>query len=80
MKVTVEDRYALINGFCAAVGAGAPPERVAAARDLVESGCRLGDAIESPKNPYKGALITFAAIGLGLAFMNAVACSRRNYW
>lgn len=23
---------------------------------------------------------TFAAIGLGLAFLNAVACSRRNYW
>ena len=80
MDVTAEDRCSFINGFFSVAGAGAPPERVAVARDLVESGCRLGDAIESPKSPYKGALITFAAIGLGLAFLNAVACSRRNYW
>ena len=78
--MTAEDRYSFVSGVCAVAGVGAPPERVAAARDLTESSCRLGDAIDSPKNPYRGALITFAAIGLGLAFLNAVACSRRNYW
>ena len=78
--MTAEDRYSFLSGVCTAAGAGAPPERVAAARDLIESSCRLGDAIDSHTNPYRGALITFAAIGLGLAFLNAVACSRRNYW
>ena len=78
--MTAEDRYSFISGICTVAGAGVPSERVAAARDLIESSCRLGEAIESPKNPYKGTLITFSAIGLGLAFLNAVACSRRNYW
>lgn len=76
--MTVEERSSLINGFC--VASGASSERVAAARDLIDSSCRLGDAIESPRNPYRGAMITFAAIGFGLAFLNAIACSRRNYW
>lgn len=74
----IEERQLLINEICAVVGAGVPLERVVAARDLIESGFRLGDAIASPKNPYRGALITFAAIGFGLAFLNTVACSRRN--
>lgn len=30
--MTTEDRCSFINGFFAAAGAGAPPERVAAAR------------------------------------------------
>ena len=73
------DRHLLINGICMVVGTGAPPERVAAARDLIESGCRLGDSIASPKNPDKGALVTFAALGLFLAVANAVNCPRRSW-
>ena len=75
----VDDRGLLISGICSLVGAGAPPERVAAARDLIESGCRLGDAIDSPRNQYRGALITFAAFGLLFAVANAAAYSRRYY-
>ena len=73
----VDGRELLISGICSLVGAGTPPERVAATRDLIESGCRLGDAIGSPRNQYKEALITFAALGLFFAVANAASCSRR---
>jgi len=78
MEVTVEDRSSLINGFC--VATGALSERVVVARNLIDSSYRIGDAIESARSPYRTALITFAAIGFGLAIFNAVAYSRRNYW
>lgn len=74
------DRHLLTNGICAMVGTGAPPKRVVATRDLIESGWRLGDAIASPNNPDKSALVTFAALGLLFAAANAVNCQQRSYW
>ena len=73
------ERHQLINGICALTGAGAPPERVVAVRDYIESACRLGDAIDSPNNQNKGVLVTLAAMSFLVALANVNACSRIHY-
>ena len=49
-------------------------------KNIVDSGMRLADAIDSPSSPCKPAAITLSALGLFFAVATTAAYSRGNYW
>ena len=49
-------------------------------KNIVDSGMRLADAIDSPSSPYKPAAITLSALGFFFAVAAAATYSRNNYW
>ena len=48
-------------------------------KNIVDSGRRLEDAIDSQSSPYKPAAITLSALGLFFAVATAAAYSHHNY-
>lgn len=48
-------------------------------KNIVDSGMRLADAIDSPSSPYKPAAITLSALRLLFVAADAAAYSRGNY-
>jgi hypothetical protein len=48
--------------------------------NIVDSGIRLADAIESPNYPYKPAAIALSALGFFFAVAAAAEYSRSHYW
>lgn len=60
--MTIADAQALIDGFAVALLKEVPQDRVAAFRDLMQKGLRLGAAIDQPSSEHKPFDITSAAI------------------
>lgn len=67
--MTVADAQALIDGFAVALLKEVPQDRVAAFRDLMQRGLRLGAAIDQPSSEYKPLDITVEAIGYAKALL-----------
>ena len=49
-------------------------------KNIVDSGMRLADAIDSPSSPYKPAAIALSALGLLFVAADAAAYSRGGHW
>lgn len=60
--MTILDAQALIDGFAVALLKEMPQDRVAAFRDLMQKGLRLGVAIDQPFSEHKPFDISSAAI------------------
>lgn len=67
--MTIPDAQALIDGFTVALLKEVPQDRVAAFRDLMQKGLRLGVAIDQPSSEHKPFDITSAAIDYGTAVL-----------
>lgn len=68
--MTITDVQTLIDGFAVALLKEVPQDRVAAFRDLMQKGLRLGVAIDQPSSEHKPFDITSAVIDYVTAVSN----------
>lgn len=73
--IEYNETHGVVNSCCRNL-VYAPRNRAEALFDFVDSSIRLADTIDRARRPYRGALITFAAIGLAVAFLNLGVAAR----